>query len=1159
MSPSPLTSLAAVVQPAVRVAVRAKSQMAGMESHELVVMSGPDSGAVHGLHLGRQSLGRSQAAGICIDDPMIETHHAIISWDPPDLQVSRLGGDLQAWDKSLRVGNSFCDIRLTVPIVEGPPRIFHRPPPIAEAEVHPPHLGTTPTAPSPVRTPPLSAVMTGLVIGVLLAVLTKQMLFGLFAVVTAVVAGLTWVFSLGTHHRAMKRWQKDTDDLQQRFNEECREFLYLGVLRQQRRHQLLGDLLGVAQTGSAHLWEYKKIDEVCIGRASRTMRVTTDSTPVEIHDVPITTSLRAGEIVGIFGAAAQRLAVAIIIRLAVEVGPSDWELIPVEPLSDEWSMISSLAHVRKTPLDKQDVDHVSAASKHRILLVANAAVIASRTCIARRILALGETSILVVAHERAGLPNICTQIIDADMPNLDGMTARGVANVLHALGSWIDPDCDGSMLPEKIDFETLLCDGQVTATAISRRWRDCEARSMIAVIGASSDGTIAIDFDSDGPHAVVVGTTGSGKSEFLRTLILALAVRSSPSELNFVLIDYKGGAAFDACTHLPHVVGVITDLDTGLAERVLTSLEAELRYREQELRDLNKILPRLVVIVDELAALAVDVPEFIGSLVSIAQRGRSLGVHLIVATQRPGAVLSADVLANANIRVALRVQSIHDSQEIVGSGVAAGFTRDVPGRAAMRLGPNDLFIFQTAMIAGNIADIVEVIVEASELTKSEKPRRPWLDPLPAVLMRANVCENADEPNFSEVHIGMLDDPSCQRQFNLTVDLSQHVLVTGNSRSGKSSCLKLIREIIETSAMVYTIAGTGNSDHLKNEIDLADRELVQRLLDLCLSRIVDGKSYQSSSTRIVLLIDDIDVWRNHFLEDRLGLSLWAMMQRVIIEGPAHGITCVLTMASGQSLPAILSSRIRQKWQLDGHPGGVIGEYEGHLLRGQLFFHTEVEASDQTLRSQKSSVVRHLGSRIATAELRQCGAWGVFAKDFEEVCLRPLADLAMCVVGHVGSGRTTVLESIMRAWQAQHADGRVLSVSDFSEITVEQVCAMSVTVLLVVDDVESLSSLSDEWMQQFFMHQRPKKVISLLIAVPPVFLRSRGEHWVQQVRRSRTGFLLGECAEHDADLFGVYSTSPSVYQRGIGRGLLVQDGVSQGIVQAASSAMPPLSIV
>jgi len=1130
-----------------------------MESHELVVMSGPDSGAVHGLHIGRQSLGRSQAAGICIADPVIEAHHAVINWDPPELQVSRLGGDVQAWDKSLRVGHSFCKIRLTVPIVEGPPRIFHRPPPIAEAEIHPPRLGDAPTAPSPVRTPPLSAVMTGLVIGVLLAVLTKQMLFGLFAVVTATVAGLTWIFSLGTHRRAVKRWQKATHDIQRRYNDECREFLYSGVLRQQRRHRLLGDLLSVAQTGSAQLWEYKKIDEVCIGRGSRTMRVTTDSAPVEIHDVPITTSLRAGEIVGIFGVAAQRVAVAIIIRLAVEVGPSDWELIPVEPLSDEWSMTSSLAHVRKRALDKHDLDPMPISPRHRILLVTNAAIIASRTSIARRILASGEASILVLAGERAGLPNICTVIIDADVPDLDGVTEYGAANFSHALRGWIDPECDGSMLLKKIDFETLLCDGEVSAAAISRRWKDCEAHSMIAVIGASSDGTIAIDFDSDGPHAVVVGTTGSGKSEFLRTLILALVVRSSPSELNFVLIDYKGGAAFDACTHLPHVVGVITDLDIGLAERVLTSLEAELRYRERELRDFDKTLPRLVVVVDELAALAVDVPEFIGSLVSIAQRGRSLGVHLIVATQRPGSVLSADVLANANIRVALRVQSIHDSHEIVGSGVAAHFARDVPGRAAMRLGPNELFIFQTAMIAGNIPDIVEVIAEASELTKSEKPRRPWLDPLPAVLMRANVCENADEPNFSQFHIGMLDDPSYQRQINLTVDLHQHVLLTGNSRSGKSSLLRLIREIIETSVMVYTIAGTGNSDHSKNEIDLADRELVQRLLDHCLSKIVDGENHQASSTRIVLLIDDIDVWRNHFLEDRLGLSLWAMMQRVIIEGPARGITCVLTMASGQSLPAILSSRIRQKWQLDGRPGGVIGEYEGRSLRGQLYFHTEVEASDQISRSQTSSVVRHLGSRIATAELRQRGAWGVFAKDFEEVCLRPTADLVMCVVGHVGSGRTTVLESITCAWQAQHAGGQIVSVSDFSEMTVEQVFAMSVTVLFVVDDVESLSSLSDEWMQQFFAHQQPRKNISLLIAVPPVFLRSRGEHWVQQVRRSRTGFLLGECAEHDADLFGVYSTSPSVYQQGIGRGLLVQDGISQGIVQAASSAMPSLSIV
>ena len=179
----------------------------------------------------------------------------------------------------------------------------------------------------------------------------------------------------------------------------------------------------------------------------------------------------------------------------------------------------------------------------------------------------------------------------------------------------------------------------------------------------------AIDFVADGPHGLVGGTTGSGKSELLRTLVAGLAASVDPDHLTFVLIDFKGGSAFDECARLPHTVGMVTDLDEHLAERALRCLEAELRHRERALREpgavdlpdylrkgLPEPLPRLLVIIDEFATLKAELPDFVDALVGVAQRGRSLGVHLVLATQRPPGAVSDNIRANTNLRIALRVQ-----------------------------------------------------------------------------------------------------------------------------------------------------------------------------------------------------------------------------------------------------------------------------------------------------------------------------------------------------------------------------------------------------------------------------------------------------------------------------------------------------------------------
>ena len=162
-----------------------------------------------------------------------------------------------------------------------------------------------------------------------------------------------------------------------------------------------------------------------------------------------------------------------------------------------------------------------------------------------------------------------------------------------------------------------------------------------------------------------------------------MAAAHSPDRVTFLFVDYKGGSAFADCVELPHCVGLVTDLSPHLVRRALTSLRAELHHREhllnrkkaKDLLELEKrrdpdTPPALVLVIDEFAALAGEVPEFVDGVVDIAQRGRSLGIHLIMATQRPAGVIKDNLRANTNLRVALRMADESDSKDVVGDPVA---------------------------------------------------------------------------------------------------------------------------------------------------------------------------------------------------------------------------------------------------------------------------------------------------------------------------------------------------------------------------------------------------------------------------------------------------------------------------------------------------------
>jgi len=314
----------------------------------------------------------------------------------------------------------------------------------------------------------------------------------------------------------------------------------------------------------------------------------------------------------------------------------------------------------------------------------------------------------VVVQEATGVRVQQTRAAVVENVRPDTVSAPWCDRVARALAPMRDVsgDAEDSALPSSSRLLDVLGLEPPTHDAITARWA-MGGRSTEALLGESMDGAFSIDLRRDGPHGLIAGTTGAGKSELLQSLVASLAVANRPDALTFVLIDYKGGAAFAQCERLPHTVGMVTDLDTHLVERALASLGAELRRREHQLasvgaKDIDDYvdllrgdptlaaMPRLVIVIDEFASMVRELPDFVTGMVNIAQRGRSLGIHLILATQRPSGVVSPEIRANTNLRVALRVTDSSESTDVIDAPDAGRISKMTPGRAYARLGHSSL-------------------------------------------------------------------------------------------------------------------------------------------------------------------------------------------------------------------------------------------------------------------------------------------------------------------------------------------------------------------------------------------------------------------------------------------------------------------------------------
>ena len=337
--------------------------------------------------------------------------------------------------------------------------------------------------------------------------------------------------------------------------------------------------------------------------------------------------------------------------------------------------------------------------------------------------------------------------------------------------------------------------------------------------------------------------------------MVSLAINNRPDSLNFVLVDYKGASAFADCERLPHTVGMVTNLDNRETERALESLDAELKRRELVLKELGAKdvddawdrdadysarngLARLVIVIDEFAELVHELPDFVTGLIRIARVGRSLGVHLILATQRPAGVVSAEMQANVGLRVGLRMVDKADSTEVLGSAESAFISASTPGRGYVRRGPGTAPSgFQTARVAGrrpgahalssrkpvmkpvpwlrlgeplelkrgsggsddptatDLHALVEVVRGAAESMSIPANPSPWLPALPELITLADLA--ARHPGADGALLGLRDVPSEQAQSPLIyrVEDGEHLIIAGSARSGRSSFLRtLIAEL-----------------------------------------------------------------------------------------------------------------------------------------------------------------------------------------------------------------------------------------------------------------------------------------------------------------------------------------------------------------------------
>ncbi|PQQ67078.1 type VII secretion protein EssC [Acetivibrio saccincola] len=495
---------------------------------------------------------------------------------------------------------------------------------------------------------------------------------------------------------------------------------------------------------------------------------------------------------------------------------------------------------------------------------------------------LGISSVFT-AMNQAYLPMNCKTVINisgkkGDIANretgeknsfiMDSLDIKSMENAVMKLAPVRIKNSRGNFaIPSSITLMEMLKSKTVNEIDILSRWNNNKTfKGMSVPIGVKAGGVL---FNLDmhetghGPHGLVAGTTGSGKSELLQTIIISLAINYHPRDLVFVLIDYKGGGMADVFKGMPHLVGTITNLGGNQTTRALLSIKSELLRRQKIFSeyDVNNIdkyqklyysgnnkehmpaIPHLIMIADEFAELKQDQPDFMKELVSATRVGRSLGVHLILATQKPAGVVDDQIWSNSKFKICLKVQDEADSKDVIKRPDASMIKE--PGRAFIQVGNDEIFeLFQSAYsgadydpedemlkdenkakriyrvylngktekiypleeekiakkeLPSQLKAMVDYIIHIAEREKIEPLKGPWLPPLSDTIYLDSLLHNKLSKDINKnkgilsVPVGILDDPRGQRQEPLNIDFASegNLFVYGAPGTGKTVFLKTL--------------------------------------------------------------------------------------------------------------------------------------------------------------------------------------------------------------------------------------------------------------------------------------------------------------------------------------------------------------------------------
>lgn len=551
--------------------------------------------------------------------------------------------------------------------------------------------------------------------------------------------------------------------------------------------------------------------------------------------------------------------------------------------------------------------------------------------------------VMIAVYSESALPDgICTVINDRPDVRPDVIPRKLCFSYAGRLAGLWGAGARGENIPEKVPFGRLFEKGVLERIESNYEKNDITV-SIAAPIGLGADGEkIYLDLHEKaaGPHGLIAGTTGSGKSELLTTMILSFSVNFAPEKLSFFLIDYKGGGMSNLFRDLPHLAGSISNLSGSDIQRAMTALRSE-NIRRQEIfaaasvnnindytrlydrKAVSEPLPHILIIVDEFAELKKEEPEFMDSLISVSQVGRSLGMHLILATQKPSGVIDDKIRSNSRFRIALRLVDRSDSMDMLQRPDAISIKGC--GRAYLQVGNNEVFeCFQSGYAMGPVeekASAVRIyrdflldeeipvcaegdggmeddkttwyaltlkrVIETDAKRGVCKEARLWLPPLPEEICDEKAYAVFDNPYMQKYEHALYDPEECG-----------HVLIAGRSGSGKSELVRTLICRMASPAAVYIVdygggilkclagvpccGGYIGDDHPADTVRLTG--FINRML-------TKRRKGTAKCHRIILILDDMP----HIMNGADPEAADDMM-RILTLGKSYGIYVVATSVS-----------------------------------------------------------------------------------------------------------------------------------------------------------------------------------------------------------------------------------------------------------------------